>query len=91
MAIINNLHLVSEGIYRSGIITSENFDGVLELGSKTVISMKMNYLDVETERRLCRKSKIEFLHLPINIIEYGDYTKQQFWRAHYAVCERNKP
>lgn len=91
MTTIPNFHKVDGVVYRSGIVTYENFDDVLRYGIKTIVSLKLNIIDTHKERECCNIHNIEFLNIPTDILYYSESTKQQLWRAYYAVVERRKP
>lgn len=78
---LENLHQVSESVFRSAIVTPDNFHTVVELGIKSIVSMKTDILDNALERHLSEKRGIKYCDVPITILDISSHSQAKFYEA----------
>jgi len=82
---IPNLHRVDSRIYRSGLLDSNNISTVKSYGIKSIISLKTNADEVMFERLWALENGVQFINIPIQIMDYSEYTKNKFFDVYHMM------
>lgn len=90
-AAIPNFHYVDDGIYRSGLLDNTNLDDLKLYNIRSIITMKTNPIEVKVERDYAIKNGIAFVNIPIFMLEYSRYQKDNFWQVNELMHTMPKP
>lgn len=75
MATLRNLQKVAKGVYRSGKPEEDTIDHIIDLGIKTVISLKTNKIENHWEKEYLEDHGVKYFNLPMLLVPEIDQHK----------------